>query len=379
MAIVLGKSEEAALSSKMRGPVSAPGPATTVKAQEDHALLLHSGEHSAQGEVAIAASDKTAVACNIVFCGNPGVGKSSLASCISGERFEARVCLGAGLTAELQWRESRSIPGVRFADTPGLADAELRERAAKAINQAMTEWANANMDLRIMFVCTMEGWRGRPDDLNTIKLAMQSITVKTASGVAGRDSYGLIINKCEFLDNPAFMQDGKTKDGQLKPSGKTIIDTMLATHGPMIPFPTSHVKFVPKLAELEGQHNAVVPLDDLRRWMILHSPSILVVRSQLIDVSSQEQQFEEVKQLHAEALERMSKMDEKQQQDLAKARRARDLIAPLQHRSSADAGSSMLKCCTYKFERRTGSDLRKGATPSLQCPRDFCYLCTDET
>lgn len=65
---------------------------------------------------------------DIIFCGNPGVGKSSIATSISGVQFESGISFGSGLTMKLKWNESPTLPGIRFADTPGLADMELKEQ-----------------------------------------------------------------------------------------------------------------------------------------------------------------------------------------------------------------------------------------------------------
>ena len=51
---------------------------------------------------------------DIIMCGNPGVGKSTLLSSISKEQFRSGISFGSGLTAKLEWKESRYFEGTRF-------------------------------------------------------------------------------------------------------------------------------------------------------------------------------------------------------------------------------------------------------------------------
>jgi len=73
---------------------------------------------------------------NIIFLGNPGSGKSTWLNNLAGRRedgeirFQAGVKYGSGLTTALQTEET---DGVRYSDTPGLADPAIREKAAEEI------------------------------------------------------------------------------------------------------------------------------------------------------------------------------------------------------------------------------------------------------
>jgi putative ribosome biogenesis GTPase RsgA len=78
----------------------------------------------------------------VIFCGNPGVGKSTLLSSISGCKFESGMTWGEGKTSKLQilastvdfWKKAC----YEFGDTPGLANIKMIKQAAKAICDALS-------------------------------------------------------------------------------------------------------------------------------------------------------------------------------------------------------------------------------------------------
>lgn len=252
----------------------------------------------------------TAKTTDIIFCGNPGVGKSSIASSISGIQFESGISFGSGLTVKLQWNISPKLPNVRFADTPGLADMELKEAAATAITQALKEGATAGHDTKIIFVVTTEGARLRPDDLYTIKVVMGSIR-NAAGETPGMNSYAVIINKCEFLGHPSFHKGGQEK-----------IESML-TNPNLNVIPTAHIKFLPVTDALTGQDNAMVAFEGLLEWVLMRTPKIQVAEAEKIDTSSQEEAIEAMKQEHKAAMERLESLTEQQTRELAAAQEAR--------------------------------------------------------
>jgi small GTP-binding protein len=117
----------------------------------------------------------------IVFCGNPGVGKSTLLNSIFQKKtFEAGIKIGEGMTI---FQKKESYDGKFYIDTPGLADRKLREQAAKEIEIAL-KW---NGNYKIIFVVTTEAGRIKPADLETINTICNAIETPF--------EYGLVFNK----------------------------------------------------------------------------------------------------------------------------------------------------------------------------------------
>jgi predicted GTPase len=117
----------------------------------------------------------------VVFCGNPGVGKSSLCNSIFQlPRFTSGISIGHGLTTG---KQEYICDGRKYMDTPGLSDIDLRRQAGAAIEQALKE----NNNYKIIFVATLEAGRIKPDDLVTINTVCDAINAPF--------NYGIIFNK----------------------------------------------------------------------------------------------------------------------------------------------------------------------------------------
>merc|ERR1712004_828343 len=96
---------------------------------------------------------------DVIFVGNPGTGKSTMLSCISGLHFEGGLSFGGGLTAELKFQPESTSASTRYGDTPGLADVKLQEQAAAAIEKALKTCSEAGRNVILVFVVTTESGR----------------------------------------------------------------------------------------------------------------------------------------------------------------------------------------------------------------------------
>jgi len=159
-------------------------------------------------------------------------------------------------------------------------------------------------------VVTTEGGRLRPDDMYTIKTVMNSIKLPSGK-TPEQNSYAVIINKCEFLDNPAFLQGGKAKIESMLNNTKTN------------PIPTAYVKFLAAQPELAGASNQRVTFEGLLEWIFAATPSIHVSKAEQIDTSSQEEVIDALRKEHAQALESLEQLSQKQAEELAAASEAR--------------------------------------------------------
>ncbi|MHB9147258.1 MAG: GTPase domain-containing protein [Candidatus Amoebophilus sp.] len=117
----------------------------------------------------------------IMFCGNPGVGKSTLCNSIFGRRiFESGVSIRTGMTTK---KQEYLYEGKLYIDTPGLADSNTRTEAGKEIEEALKQ----NGNYKVVFVITLKAGRLKPEDIDTINTVGETIKVPF--------EYGLVINK----------------------------------------------------------------------------------------------------------------------------------------------------------------------------------------
>jgi len=130
-----------------------------------------------------------------VLIGNPGAGKSTiLNSLIRKVMFRSGVSYGHGLTTALQ-----KIPfdGKYYVDTPGLADTDMKEKAAKEIEIALRQ----DGKYYIFFVVTLDKGRVRPADTATMKIVLDAAPIK---------NYAVIINEVHPRVRKGFEQNPET-------------------------------------------------------------------------------------------------------------------------------------------------------------------------
>jgi GTP-binding protein EngB required for normal cell division len=200
----------------------------------------------------------------ILFCGNPGVGKSTLCNSIFGRKvFDSGLSFGTGLTTT---KQEHIHENKVYIDTPGLEDIEMRKQAGLEIEEALKK----NKNYKIVFVATFENGRIRPADFATINTVCEAISKDVVF------EYGLIFNQIPALALPkieAGMKNTTTVNRFLqtlkkKPSEYVLlekIDAMEAAEN--MYFERSHknrerlLAFLHKLKANEIKENKVNPLD----------------------------------------------------------------------------------------------------------------------
>lgn len=234
---------------------------------------------------------------DVIFCGNPGVGKSTLLSSITGENFKSGVSWAKGLTTELEWKAIRNIPGFRFADTPGLADIDMKKQAGEAITKALTSAKKENHDVLLFFVVNDTNGRTRTEDLYTIRSVLDSIEVE---GGRKNNLYSVIVNQMDCLEMPGWKEEGE-------PMWKA----QFFRSSPTVPYPTTSIIFLPRVKELVNKSNGTYDFEGLGGFL-LGSPSLSITSVKKIEVGDMREQMKKLRKLHQEGIK---KLQEKMKND----------------------------------------------------------------
>ena len=130
-----------------------------------------------------------------LFIGNPGTGKSTLANCIAEcILFKSGISIGFGKTHRLDRKEYN---GITYLDTPGLADINMRQDAARSITEALKQ----DGYYQIFFVVTLSAGRVRPEDLTPLWLVLLNApSIK---------SFSIIINKVSPREYDTLQKNSK--------------------------------------------------------------------------------------------------------------------------------------------------------------------------
>jgi predicted GTPase len=184
---------------------------------------------------------------DVFVVGNPGVGKSTILSSITGVQFKSGISFARGLTSprDVDFKESpRPIwRNYRFVDTAGLADVEREQEATEALAKELKESARLRHTIKIVFVITLESGRIRHEEISTINQVMGSIELPNGCRLGHNDCM-VIINKCSFLDYPQFVNYGKQK----------IMD-FFQVQSTQLQFSTDFIQFLHESEKLRDEEN----------------------------------------------------------------------------------------------------------------------------
>lgn len=240
---------------------------------------------------------------DIIMCGNPGVGKSTLLSSISKVQFKSGVSFGSGLTEKLEFKKSCYFEGTRFGDTPGLADIKMAKKAAEAITSALLDGKANKRNLKLFFVATETNGRVRPEDLFTIKEVTESIKLPNGRNLS-QNEYGVIINQCELMDHPLFEE------------GRKQIEAGFYTRTATLPYTTTYITFLPKVPELTNQEDAKFRFKDSFFEWIFNLPAIGVDQADEIDVSDIDQKLAKARDQYKNDLDEIKKKLENEYEEM---------------------------------------------------------------
>jgi len=237
-------------------------------------------------------------------------------SSISGCRFESGLSFGAGLTSELKFQLDPKDKNLRWADTPGLADMDMAEKAALAIGKALKSAVKERRRVKLFFVVTAESGRLRPADHLTINKVVGCINLPKQTQ-RKQNSFGIIVNKVSWL--------GSRKAEK----GMNVLRSIFAVKTKINQFPTSFVHFLPVITHLVDQDDATHDFGSLYEWMLTMDGIKTVYSVDDIDVRNIDEQLQKQAEVNkqqmlilekrlAEKDELLTKELEKQKQDFVK-------------------------------------------------------------
>jgi len=177
---------------------------------------------------------------HIILIGDPGTGKSTLLTGLTGRPFASGMSTGTGKTTQLQ---TEVVNGVRYSDTPGLDDAVTKKRAAEEIAAAV----RLGGAVKLVFVVTLEAARIRAGNMATIRTVLDALKERGVP-VAGR--FSVLINKMTPREE-AMWSDAAT-------SGPDLMRDTLNDIGPVDRF-----AFMKRVGALEDQDNGALPDEQL--------------------------------------------------------------------------------------------------------------------
>jgi len=280
---------------------------------------------------------------DVIFCGNPGVGKSTLLSCISGVQFESGVSFISGKTQELRFQSSGKMPGFRFADTPGLTDVTTCKKAGKQITKAFESARDCRRYVMIVFVLIANGGRIRPEDLWTIRNVMDAVTIEGRQDEKD-NLYSIIINNCDFMRNERWAQQGMNQ-----------FKAYFCKKSVAVPYTTSLLYFIPVIEELVGQENVTVEMPELTKFLMGSSYGIIKKVDQ-INVDNVMKQIDDMKNSQKETEKQVAALleDKKELEELVA-----NLTAAHKKRTEQKPINIILGAVADILDKKLGRHLKK--------------------
>ena len=212
---------------------------------------------------------------DVIFLGNPGVGKSTLATAISGKKFNAGPSIVSGLTKELQFETDASGKDIRYADTAGLVDVEMAEKAAAIIEKGIKNSISNGREVRLVFVLqTIGGARIQAQDILVINKVLSSITLPDGKK-PGENSYMVLFNQFH-----KSFYDGKFKENKLKFEAPF----RMASENTALTIPTSNIAYFWYRNDLDVAENGVIDdQKEIERIKEAIFQSDAVIKPKLVD------------------------------------------------------------------------------------------------
>jgi len=252
---------------------------------------------------------------DVIFCGNPGVGKSTLLSCISGVQFESGISFISGKTKELRFQTSEKMPGFRFADTPGLSDVMTCVEAGKHITKAFENAQESGRYVMIVFVLVPLRGRIRPEDLCTIRNVMDAVTIEERKDETD-NLYNIIMNQCDFMKVEKLAEEGMKQ-----------FRAYFCAESAAVPYTTSLLHFLPVIEKLDGAENTRLEMPELSKFLMRCSLG-KIKKVNEIKVDNLQQQLDDMKEAQKET--------DKQVEDLlADNQRLEEIVADLNAKHEA--------------------------------------------
>jgi len=271
---------------------------------------------------------------DIIFIGNPGVGKSTLGSTVSGNNFESGVSFGEGLTVmkevhhDMKKGDDGKLRNIRWIDTPGLADTKMRRQAAKEIEDALRQGMDRGRAVKIYFIQTLDCGRTRPADILTVNEVMTNITLADGSK-PGPNSYGIIFNKIPFhwIKDTKIHNQLKSKiEGYYKINSEEMDPDVVCAK-----IPTDRIAYFPeedasryepnvKLFNSSGLKKYV---DELEHFIILEGEPLQIEKVDKLDVeAANANRLEKMQQHFMDQQKRMYEEFDKKREEWAKREKA---------------------------------------------------------